>query len=150
VNRDELWSALRAATIAAAATAGVLIGIGRRDLTAWYPFNVAASHVLGARAAAVYGFAVPITVVGILVHFAVVAVLSVILLALVRRNRAPLWPSAAGLSLFIALISMGLARRGTPALAGILPVGDLTLYFVLLAASLGVGMRFALPKEATR
>jgi len=150
VNRDEVWSALRAAVIAAAATTGVLIGIGRRDATAWYAFNVAASHLLGARAAAVYGFAFPTTIVGVVVHFAVIAALCVILLGVIRRQRAPLWPVAAGLSLFTALISMGLARRGSPALAGILPVGDLVLYYVLLAASLGVGMRFALPRDATR
>lgn len=149
MNRDELWSALRAAGIAAAATTGVLIGIGRRDATPWYPFNVAASHMLGARAAASFGF-VPATVVGLLVHLAIIAALSVVLLTAVRRRRAPLWVAAAGLALFAALISMGLARRGSPALAGILPVGDLVLYYVLLAASLGVGMRFALPREATR
>jgi hypothetical protein len=150
VNRDELRSALIGGTVAASATAGTLIGLGRRDATSWYAFNVASSHLVGPRAAALFGFVFPDTILGLVVHLIVVLALSVLLLHLVRRQHLPLWATAASISLLAALISIGLARRGSPSLAGVLPIGDLVIYHIVLAVALGVGIRFALPRAAAQ
>jgi hypothetical protein len=42
-----------------------------------------------------------------------------------------------------ALVSVGVAKRGGSSLARVLPVGDLVLFYMMVAVSLGVGIRLA-------
>jgi hypothetical protein len=148
VNRHELRSGYSAGVVAAAATAGTLVAIGRRTATASQPFNIIASHVVGARAGGAFGFLPAVTIVGVVFHFTFTTLLGIITLALVRRRLAPLWLACAGLSLLCALISIGIARRGGFSLAALFSTGDLLLYYAVLAASLFAGIRFALPPSA--
>lgn len=150
MNRDELRSGATAGVLAAGATSGALIALGRRTGTVARPFNVVASHLLGPRAADSFGFVPGITLTGVAVHVALTTALGVAILAIVRRGLAPLWPASVALSLLCCLVSIGIARRGSPSLAQLLPVGDLVVYFIVLTVSLVLGIRFALPSSATR
>ncbi|HEY6218992.1 MAG TPA: hypothetical protein VIV65_02975 [Gemmatimonadaceae bacterium] len=135
-----------AGSIAAAATTGALIGLGRRDATAARVFNVIGAHVLGSAGVSSFHFG-PGTVAGILFHLVFTITLGVLILYLTTQRRLPLWPTAFGLAVLSALVSIGLARRSLPSLGLILPIGDLVAYYVVLAVSLGVGIRFAFPRQ---
>jgi hypothetical protein len=148
VNRDELRSGVAAGLLASAATAGTLVAVGRRTATAFQPFNMIASHILGTHAAGALGFVLLITSTGVLMHIVMTSLVAVIALGIVRRHLMPLWLTTMGLSLLCALISIGIARRGGESLAALFSTGDLILYYVVLAAALTTGIRFALPTRA--
>jgi hypothetical protein len=148
VNPDELRSGAAAGFLASAATAGTLIAIGRRIATASRPFNIIASHVVGSRAAGAFGFVPLITISGVVLHIVITTLLGMVTLSIVRRRLLSLWQTSAGLSLLSALISIGIARRGGASLAALFPTGDLLVYYIVLAAGLILGIRFALPKSA--
>jgi hypothetical protein len=148
VNREEFSSGAAAGILAAASTSGALIALGKRTGTAARPFNVVASHLLGARAADAFGFVPRITLTGIAAHVVATTLLGVVILRIVRRRLAPIWLASAGASLLCCLVSIGIARRGNPSVAQLFPVGDLAVYFVVLALSLAIGIRFALPSAA--
>jgi hypothetical protein len=148
VNRDELSSGAAVGILAAASTSGALIALGKRTGTVVRPFNVIASHLLGPRAADSFGFVSRITLPGVAVHVVVTTLLGVVILAIVRRRLAPVWVASAAGSMLCCLVSIGIARRGSPSLAQLFSVGDLAVYFVVLALSLAVGIRFALPSPA--
>ena len=145
MNRHELRAGAAAGLLAASASAGTLIAIGRRASTAARPFNVIASHVIGSRAADSFGFVAAITLTGVVLHVALTVVLGIVALGIVGRRLAPAWLASAAMSLLLGLISVGLARRGTPSLAQLFSLGDLLAYYLILATSLVVGIRFALP-----
>jgi hypothetical protein len=145
VNRDELSSGSTAGILAAASTGGALIALGKRTGTAVRPFNVIASHLLGARAADSFGFVPRITLTGVALHVFVTTLLGVLILGIVKRRLAPAWLASAGTALLCCLVSIGLARRGDPSLAQLFSVGDLAVYFLVLAVSLVLGVRFAVP-----
>ena len=145
MNRDELSSGSTAGILAAASTGGALIALGKRTGTAVRPFNIIASHLLGAPAGDAFGFVPRITLTGVALHVVFTTLLGVLILEIVKRRLAPAWLAGAGVSLFCCLVSIGLARRGDPSLAQLFSLGDLTVYFLVLAVSLVVGMRFARP-----
>jgi hypothetical protein len=146
VNRDELRSGAAAGVLAAAATAGTLIAIGRRVGTGARPFNIIASHALGSRAAEVFGFVPAITLTGVALHVGLTTVLGIVSLATVRLRLSPAWLTAGALSLVCCLVSIGVARRGGLSLAALFPAGDLLVYYLVLAVALVAGIRFALPR----
>jgi hypothetical protein len=148
VNRHELRSGTAAGFLAAAATTGALIAIGRRTGTGARPFNIIASHALGSRAADAFGFVPLVTLTGVALHLALTTLLGIICLGIVRSRLSPAWLTAAGLSLLCGLVSVGMARRGGMSLAALLSAGDLLLYYLVLAVSLVAGIRFALPTSA--
>jgi hypothetical protein len=149
VNRDELRSGASAGFLAAAATTGTLIVIGARTATAWRPFNLIASHVLGSRAAEAIGFVPSVTIAGIILHLLIVVLLGVIVLGIVRSGVSPLLPTTLAVTVLCCLLSIGMARRGGVSLATLFPLGDLLVYYVALGISLMAGIRFALPSPAT-
>ena len=134
--------------VAASATTGTLIAVGKRASTVARPFNVVASHLLGPRAADSFGFVPRITLTGVAIHLGLTTALGIVILVLVRTRRSSLWLTSAGASLMCGLVSVGLARRGIPSLAQLFPLGDLLVYYLVLALSLVVGIRFALPSSA--
>ena len=148
MNRDELRSGATAGVLAAASTTGALIALGKRTGTAARPFNVIASHLLGSQAADAFGFVPHITLAGVGIHVVLTTLLGVVLLGIVRLRPFPPWLASAAISLLCCLISVGIARRGSPSLARLFSVGDLAVYFVALALSLAMGIRFALPPSA--
>jgi hypothetical protein len=149
VNRDELRSGAMTGMLAAASTSGALIALGKRTATAATPFNVIASHLLGSRAADVTGFVPGITLTGVAVHVVVTTLLGASIVGIVSRRLAPLWFASAAISLLCCLLSIGIARRGGASLAQLFSLGNLTVYFLVLALSLAVGMRLAPPSPAT-
>jgi hypothetical protein len=143
VNRDDLRAGIPAGFLAATATAGALIAIGSRSSTAAKPFNVIASHLLGASRADVSGFVAGITIPGIALHIVLTTILGILVVVIVRRRLAPLWLTAISAALLCALVSAGIARRGGTSLAQILTLGDLLIFYLVLGASLALGIRFA-------
>ena len=139
---------MAAGLLAAASTSGALVALGRRAATAARPFNIIASHLLGFRAADAYGFVPRITLTGVALHVVATTLLGVVILRIVRQQRAPIWLASVGVSLLWCLVSIGIARRGSPSVAQLFAVGDLAVYFVVLALSLAIGIRFALPALA--
>jgi hypothetical protein len=148
VDLDDLRAGAPPGVLAATATAGALIAIGMRTTTAARPFNTIASHLLGGSRADVWGFVPEVTIVGIVSHLTMTTMLGIVVATVVRRRLAPLWAAALAATLLSALVSIGVARRGGTSLAQLLPLGDLLLFYVTLAASLVVGMRFAFPPAA--
>ena len=144
MNRDELRSGAIAGALAAASTSGALIALGKRTGTVARPFNVIASHLLGPGAADSFVFVPRITLIGIAVHLVLTTLLGILILEIVKRRLSSLWVATAGISLLCGLVSIGVARRGAPSLAQLFSLGDLVVYFVVLALSLAVGTRFAL------
>ncbi len=148
MNRGELSSGWAAGVLVAASTSGALIALGKRTATASTPFNVIASHLLGSPAADVTGFVPHITLTGVAVHVGVTTLLGASIVGIVRRRFAPLWFASAAVSLLCCLVSIGIARRGGASLAQLFSVGNLAVYFFVLAISLAVGTRFAAPPRA--
>ena len=149
MNRDDLRVGVSAGIIAATATAGALIAIGSRASTAARPFNVIAGHLLGARTAEVYGFVSSVTVPGVILHVILTTAMGVAVAWVARRRTMPPWLAATILATLAALVSVGIARRGGSSLAGLLAVGDLLVFYIILAASLAMGIRFAFFDRAT-
>ena len=149
MNRDELSSGAVAGVLVAASTSGALIALGKRTATASTPFNVIASHLLGSRAADVTGFVPHITLTGVGVHVVVTALLGASIVEIVRRRLAPLGVASAAVSLLCCLVSIGIARRGGASLAQLFSVGNLAVYFIVLALSFAMATRFAPSRRAT-
>lgn len=143
VNRDDLRVGVSAGILAATATAGALIAIGSRSSSAARPFNVIASHLIGAGTAEVYGFVSSVTVPGVVLHVILTTAMGVAVAYVARRRIMPAWLAATVFALLAALVSVGIARRGGSSLARLLAVGDLLVFYVILAASLALGIRFA-------
>jgi hypothetical protein len=128
---------------AAPATAGALLAIGSRASTAARPFNMIAGHVVGLPRADAFGFEPSVTLVGLALHFLLVTLAAVAVAAVARRRFAPDWLAAIVVSLLGALVSIGIARRDGASLARLLAVGDLLVFYTILAATLVIGIRLA-------
>jgi len=148
VNRNELKHGAAAGLLAGASTTGALIALGMRTNTASKPFNVIASHLLGPLASNATGLVSAITVLGVAVHLLVTAVISLLVLRIVRHRLLPLWLATATTSLLFGLVSVGIARRGGQSLAQLFPMGDVVVYHLILGLSLAAGIRFADPAGA--
>lgn len=135
--------------LAATATSGALIAVGRRASTAARPFNVIAGHLIGGPESGAYGFVPAVTVTGIALHVLLVVAAAVFVAVIVRRRFAPAWVASLVVTCLAALVSIGIARRGGSSLASLLAIGDLILVYLTLAASLVVGIRFALSDGPT-
>lgn len=148
MSLDDVRAGAPAGFLAATATAGTLIAIGARTGSVARPFNVIAGHLLGSSRADVSGFVAGVTIVGVAVHLLLTSLLGIVVGATVRRQLAPLWLTASAAALLSALVSIGVARRGGTSLALVLPIGDLLVFYVTLAAALIVGIRFAFPRQS--
>lgn len=147
MNRDDLRVGVSAGIIAATATTGALIAIGSRATTAARPFNTIAGHLIGAHNAAVPAFVPSVTITGIALHVLLSTLAGIAVALVARRGFAPGWVASVAVTLFAALVSIGIARRGGSSLAALLPVGDLILFYFTLAASLAIALRFAASGE---
>jgi hypothetical protein len=134
---------ISAGLLAATATSGALIAIGSRAATVARPFNEIAGHLLGAQRSDVLGFVPAVTITGIAWHVLMVTLAGLITAFIARRGILPPWVAATALATLSALISVGIARRSGSSLARVLPIGDLVLFYIVLALSLTIGMRLA-------
>jgi hypothetical protein len=143
VNRVDLRVGISAGLLSATATSGALIAIGSRAATVARPFNAIAGHLLGVRRTDAFGFVPAITITGVALHVLLLALGGVVVAVLTRRRILPAWLAAVALATLSALVSVGVAKRGGSSLARVLPVGDLILFYVIVALSLIVGIRLA-------
>jgi hypothetical protein len=90
-----------------------------------------------------FGFVPAITITGVALHVLLLALGGVVVAVLTRRRILPAWLAAVALATLSALVSVGVAKRGGSSLARVLPVGDLILFYVIVALSLIVGIRLA-------
>jgi hypothetical protein len=133
-----------AGTVAGAALLGLLVGIGRRAGTTWRPMNAAAHGLLGAKADGVWSFQGSVTPVGGLV----VLVMSVAAGVAVARI-APTFRTlhvvmvALGVACIGYLLHVHVVARTPGGLADLLTIGELRSVYLMLAAALIAGMRFA-------
>jgi hypothetical protein len=148
VNRDDLCVGASAGLLAATATSGALVAIGSRAATVFRPFNAIAGHLMGVQRSDAYGFVPSITIPGVLLHLILVMLAGITVAIVARRGIAPAWAAASAIAALSALVSVGLARRGSSSLARIIPVGDLVLFYVTLAVTLAVGIRLAFFERA--
>jgi hypothetical protein len=149
VNRSDLRVGISAGLLAATASSGALIVIGSRTATVARPFNAIAGHILGVRRSDVFAFVPAVTITGIALHVILLMLAGLTVAFVARRHMAPGWVASTALATLSALISVGIARRGGSSLARVLPVGDLVLFYMMVAASLGVGIRLAFFERVT-
>lgn len=138
-----------AGVIAGAATAGALIGFGVRFGTPLRPFNTVAAAVLGQLA---FGAAEPpvfVTIVGIVLHFAIALAWGVAYVYAVGRSHGYRWQWAVAAGVAAFLLTSLFARALGVGLGTLLPLGDRIVLSLVLALALPVGMRFALRASRT-
>jgi hypothetical protein len=148
VNRVDLRVGISSGLLASTATTGALIAIGARAATIARPFNAIAGHLLGVQRSDAFGFVPGVTLVGVALHVLLVTLAGVAVTVVARRRFAPAWAAATSLALLSALVSVGIARRGDSSLASVLPLGDLILFYLLLAVTLTIGTRLAFFERA--
>jgi hypothetical protein len=139
-----------AGLVAAAATIGLLVGIGRRAGTALRPVNATAYTVLGTRADGVWGFDPIVTLVGVVVVLAVSATAGMVVARLspsFRTVRALL--AAAGVALVGYLLHVHVASRVDGGLSALLSIGEMRALYVTAASALALGIRFAFSPGAS-
>jgi hypothetical protein len=124
--------------VAAAATTGALIAMGRRLGSTAFPFASISAIVFHSS-----GFAIDSRslVVGLLLHLLFVILWSALAVQLARGLGALLSALLVAMSQFI--VSWIIAWWGGTGLASALVLGDRLVYAVVLAGALVVGMRFA-------
>ena len=149
MNRADLRVGTSAGLLAATATAGALIIMGNRSATVARPFNAIAGHLLGVQKSDAFGFVAGVTIPGVAVHVFLTTVAGIVVAVMARRRFAPTWVAAMAVAVLSAFISVGIARRGGSSLARVLPIGDVVLYYVILAAALVLGIRLAFFDRAT-
>ena len=131
--------------LAAAATAGALLGFGIEQGTPARAFNAIASLFLGDRADRIWGFHPVVTVLGVIVHVAMTFGWGVLFARVAGEMRGL---RLAGAALGIAATALGvdvlLATRilGAHASDVLAPAQMIALHLVL-GVALGVGMRLA-------
>ena len=135
--------------IAGAATAGALIGFGVRFGTPLRPFNTVAAAVLGQFAFSGTQPPIFVTVVGIVLHFAMALAWGVAYVYAVGRSRGARWQWALAAGVAAFFLTSLFARALGVGLGTLLPLGDRIVLSIVLALALPVGMRFALRASRT-
>ena len=143
VNRVDLRVGISAGLLGATATSGALIAVGSRAATVARPFNAIAGHVMGVQRTDALGFVPRITITGIALHVVLITLAGIVVALIARHRFAPAWVVSLALATLSALVSVGIARRGGSSLARVLPVGDLILFYMMMALSLAIGIRLA-------
>jgi hypothetical protein len=140
-----------AGIVAAAATAGTLIGFGRARGEAWRPLNAVGHLFLGYRARLMDRFDPLVTPVGIALHVLSVVVWGVLFALVAARLRG--WRLAAaaaalGAAAFVIDTHL-LPDRFDPGFPALLSRGELIAVYAVLAAALALGIRFGrLPERS--
>jgi hypothetical protein len=131
--------------LAAAATAGALLGFGIQHGTPARPFNAVASLVVGDRADRIWGFHPVVTVVGVVVHVALTFAWGLLFARLaggmrgLRLAGAAVGIAATALAVDVLILTRLLGAHVSDVLA---PAQVIALHLVL-GVALGVGMRLA-------
>ena len=142
--RERLRQGIGAGLIAAAATAGVLVGFGLARREPLRALNAVAHMVVGTRAYYVSGFHAIVTPLAIAVHVASVVLWGILFAALAGRLRgARLTVAAAGLAALAFLIDYRVVPdRLRPGFESALSAHELAALYAVLAAALALGVRW--------
>ena len=143
VHRVDLRVGISAGLLTATASAGALVVIGSRAATVARPFNTIAGYVIGSSRSDALGFVPAITLTGVAVHVLLMTLAGIAVAGVARQRIAPAWAASLALSLLSFLVSIGIARRGGTSLARVLPLGDLILFYLIVAIALTIGIRLA-------
>lgn len=145
VLRERLRRGLVAGVIAAAATAGALLGLGRGHGATFTLLNDAAHVLIGERARLVESAHSVVTTLAMLVHVAVVLVWSVLFALLAGSLRG--WRLALAAVLYAAAVlavdQWILPASLRPGFETAMSIPELVLLYAILAISLAFGLREA-------
>ena len=149
VLRERVRHGIAAGLIAAAATAGVLIGFGLARRQPLRPLNAVAHMLAGSRAFYVSGFDAVVTPLALLLHVGSVVLWGVVFAAAGARLRGGrLWAGAALLAAGAFVVDTTLVpARLRPGFETLLSTGELAALYVVLATSLAIGLRWSAPSR---
>ena len=138
--RDRLLRGVWIGLVAAAATAGALVGFGLVRGYPLQPLNTVAHVLLGSRAFYVREAHPLITPVGLLVHtFSLITWGALFSLAIGRRRGAWLWVGAVLFAVVAAAIDfLVLPARFSPGFETVLTRGEIIVIYALLAAAVAL------------
>ena len=145
VIRDRVRQGVHAGVVAAAATAGTLVGFGLARGEAWRPLNAVAHLVLGYRARLMDRFHPVVTPAGIALHLLFVViwgVLFALIAARLRGWRLAIAAAALGAAAFVVDTRL-LPERLDPGFPALLTRPELLALYAVLAAALALGLRLA-------
>jgi hypothetical protein len=145
VWRERVGRGLVAGVVAAGATAGTLLGLGRARGAAFALLNDAAHILIGSRALSVDTFSAQVTGLAMLVHLASLLLWGVLFALLAGGLRG--WRLAIAAVLFaggaLALDVLVLPPSLRPGFETAMTAGELALLYAVLAAALAIGVREA-------
>jgi hypothetical protein len=145
LQQGTLMQGVLAGTLAAAATAGALLGFGVQQGTPARPFNAVASLILGDRAEGIWGFHPVVTVVGVIVLVTVTLGWGLLFARLAGGTRGLRLAGAAAIVTVAALaVHVVIATRLLGAnVSDVLAPAQVIALHLVLGVALGVGMRLA-------
>jgi len=136
--------------LAASATAGALIAIGRRLGSIWLPF-AAIGATLAHRT--ISGSATGLVVVGLAIHVVMSFAWAILFVSLVTRGWRP-WTAGVATGFAELLVSWAVVRMTGEGLASLLAIGDRLVVAIVSVASLIIALRLAVDRwqsaESTR
>lgn len=135
---------LRAGLLAAAATAGVLVGFGMARGAAAAPLNAIAHLAVGERAHFITASDPAVTVLGLVLLLGWLLLAGVLFALLFGWLRgAALWLAAFGFTAALALVDLALVpERFRPGFERALVPAEVVVVYLVLAAALALGARF--------
>lgn len=141
--RDRLRMGVWIGLVAAAATAGALVGFGAARGSPLLPINTVAHIALGSRAFYVTGFHPLITTLGLLLHTMSVVIWSVLFaVAMARVDGVRVWVGAIAFAAAIAAVDFALLPdRFSPGFENSLMRFEVVVVYLVLAVSLAIGLR---------
>jgi hypothetical protein len=145
LQQGTLIHGMLAGALAAAATAGALLGFGIQQGTPARPFNAVASLLLGDRAHAIWGFHPVVTVIGAVVLVALTLGWGVLFARVARGMRGLRLAGAAAAVAAVALVvdvAIATQLRGV-SVSTVLAPAEVVALHIVLGVALGVGMRLA-------
>lgn len=129
--------------IAAAATAGALMGFGIRYATPLRPFNTIAAELLGSRALSASSAPAIVATVGIIIHVAACVAWSLFYSWIVDRSNGHEWEWGVATSILAFVLTSLVARSLDVGLGTLLSLSQRIALALVLAVALPLGMRLA-------
>ncbi len=138
--RDRVLRGVWIGLVAAAATAGALVGFGWVRGSPLQPLNTIAHVLLGSRAFYVHEPHPLVTPAGILVHLASLILWGVLFsIGVGRRRGAWLWTGAVLFAVGIAVVDfLVLPARFSPGFETVLTRGEVIVVYAIMAAAMGI------------
>lgn len=138
--RDRVLQGMWIGFVAAAATAGALVGFGTAREAPVQPLNAIAHVIVGSRAFYVQTAHLLVTTAAVVVHLVGMALCGVAFAWVFGRWRgARLWIAAIGFAALVALVDFAiLPDRFSPGFESVLTRGEVVVVYVLMAVAFGL------------